>query len=200
MLDNFQMDVVKSNDNLLVIAGPGSGKTTTILSKINYLIEKGYKDDILVLSFTNKSVNDIKERLNEDVFVTTFHKLAIDILNYQNIPYKIIDSSLLDYIIYEYFKRFSKSEINKLCIYLNISSLRFALSAILTSILLSLSLDKSALLILFASNVPFSVKAFLQILQIKGFILSPFFIYRAPIPLTAWILLIFLMINLLLLI
>ena len=119
-LDKFQMSVVTNQNDILVIAGPGSGKTTTIIQKINYLLNFTNEKDILIISFTNKSVEDIKKRLNPNIRVMTFHKLAIDILKYNYYSYKICDTYLLDYIIDEYFLTFNKNEINKLCRYLNI--------------------------------------------------------------------------------
>jgi len=125
-LDNFQMEVVKTMQDLLVIAGPGSGKTTTIIAKVNYLLKTVLPKDILLLSFTNKSVEDIKKRINnQNIVVTTFHKLAIDILKYNNINYQICSSFLLDQIIDEYFKSLIFKEKNKLCRYLNILKLDF---------------------------------------------------------------------------
>ena len=47
-------------NNMLVLASAGSGKTFIIESKIDYLIKHGVKEkDILVLSFTNNSVSDL---------------------------------------------------------------------------------------------------------------------------------------------
>ncbi len=120
MLDKYQQEIVKSNDNILVIAGPGAGKTTTITNKVKYLLNSNKEKDILLISFTNQSVNDIKKKLNNNVFVCTFHKLAIDILKYNNINYKICNDNLLDYIINEYFYTLDRKDKDKLVTYLQI--------------------------------------------------------------------------------
>jgi DNA helicase-4 len=65
----------------LIIAGAGSGKTLTILGKVKYLIEKKNinPDKILLLSFTNKTVDELNDRLkklNLNTTATTFHKLG----------------------------------------------------------------------------------------------------------------------------
>ena len=122
--DCYQQEVIHATANILVIAGPGSGKTTTILEKVNYLLNKDPSYAILLLSFTNKSVNDIKERINNDTLdIMTFHKLAIDILNTYHFSYQIADTNLLPYIIDEYFLQMDHNNLNKLCRYLNILKL-----------------------------------------------------------------------------
>ena len=105
-LDKYQKKAVLCNkDNYLVIAGAGSGKTLTIIAKIKYLIENSYKEnEILCISFTNETVNSIKEKLianNLDIAVLTFHKLSLRILNNK---YKIAPQDLLKYTIDEFFE------------------------------------------------------------------------------------------------
>jgi DNA helicase-4 len=73
-------------DATLVIAGAGTGKTSTIVAKIGLLIETRQcnPDEILAISFTNKSATELEERvkkyLDVDVSVSTFHKLGLTIL------------------------------------------------------------------------------------------------------------------------
>ena len=52
----------------MIIAGAGSGKTTTIIGKVKYLITKNNVDakDILILSFTNASSKEMKERIEKE--------------------------------------------------------------------------------------------------------------------------------------
>lgn len=48
-----------------VIAGPGSGKTTTLVGKVEFLLNNGYCDEneVLLITFTNKAVREIKKRV-----------------------------------------------------------------------------------------------------------------------------------------
>lgn len=107
-LDKYQTRVVLDNfKSSLVVAAAGSGKTFTIAAKINYLVNKLEINprEILCISFTNESVNDMKkvvERNNLDVDVMTFHKFAMSILYKDN--YRIAFTSMLPYIVEEYLE------------------------------------------------------------------------------------------------
>ena len=68
-LDQQQMTcIVKEAHNHLVIAGAGTGKTTTVVGKIKYLLKTGkcLPQDILVLSFTNVSASEMNERISTE--------------------------------------------------------------------------------------------------------------------------------------
>lgn len=87
MLDDQQLEsIIIDDDNQLIIAGAGTGKTTTIIGKVKYLLNTGKcrHNDILLLSFTNKSAAEMKERLRSetghDMDVMTFHKLGLEII------------------------------------------------------------------------------------------------------------------------
>ena len=104
--DKYQLDAVKSNKNTLLIAGAGAGKTFTIIEKIKYLInEKNIKPcEILVISFTNKSVNDLKRKIDYKIDIMTFHKLAISILDKKHTQYSLVSDKYLEYVTDEFFK------------------------------------------------------------------------------------------------
>jgi len=123
-LDDFQMKLLNTDQNSLVIAGAGSGKTLTILGKINYLIEnkKCMPEEILVISFTNASVNDIKTKIKKNVNVYTFHKLAISLLKKANYEYTLCSSNLLQYIVEEFLKTCDKKYQKTILKFLNISN------------------------------------------------------------------------------
>lgn len=122
-LDNNQMNLLKNDTNALVIAGAGSGKTLTILGKVNYLITKKHieEETILLISFTNASVNDINARLNYNVFVFTFHKLAMYILDKNKFTYTICNPNTLNYIINEYLNTCEKIEQKYILNYLKLN-------------------------------------------------------------------------------
>ena len=66
---NQRLSIVCDEENTLVIAGAGSGKTLTIVGKIRYLIERKNisPKDILCISFTN---NITKEKV---LFINIFY-------------------------------------------------------------------------------------------------------------------------------
>lgn len=108
-LDEEQEAIVLDNSkHLLVVAGAGSGKTLTILGKINYLIKYKNinKDEILCISFTKASATNLKEKIkqefNLDMNVYTFHKLSLEIMKKHNICYQITSTDTLNNIIHEF--------------------------------------------------------------------------------------------------
>lgn len=56
--------IIRDEDNNLVIAGAGTGKTTTISGKVAYLLEKklATPQELLIISFTKNAVNEMYER------------------------------------------------------------------------------------------------------------------------------------------
>lgn len=107
-LDYYQNKAILLDDNILLISGAGSGKTRTIINKISYLIEEKHisEKDILCLSFTSNAVEELKERIKYPVDIYTFHKLALEILDDNNIYYGI-SGDILEYIIDEVFYKYN---------------------------------------------------------------------------------------------
>lgn len=111
-LDEEQRRVVLSDeDYTLVIAGAGAGKTTTVSAKVRYLVEKKgiSPEQILVISFTNKAVDELRNKINKDLGipcpVTTFHKTGYAILRRQDTERRIVvDQGFMFNVINNYLK------------------------------------------------------------------------------------------------
>ena len=72
---------------LLVEAGPGSGKTKTLVARINRLLETEHPSRILALTFSNKAAAELSSRLMEDkgdeaveVWTGTFHAFGLEVM------------------------------------------------------------------------------------------------------------------------
>ena len=78
--------IVHDEDNALVIAGAGTGKTSTVVGKVGYILQKGWAapDEILLLAFTKKAADEMQERIEKklgvEIKVRTFHALGLEIV------------------------------------------------------------------------------------------------------------------------
>ena len=91
-----QMRVIKNhNGNLMVSAGPGTGKTKTLVERISALKNNG-GGSLLAITFTTKAAREIKERLSDiEVPVYTFHGLSAKIMRDAGISFHIADEAML---------------------------------------------------------------------------------------------------------
>ena len=130
MLDNQQMRcITKEVHNHLVLAGAGTGKTTTIVGYVKYLLKKKIcmPDDILVLSFTNASAAEMSERLHKEmgkpIAAQTFHKLGLDIITtVQGKKPKIHSTDIRQFVRKQLDVLTQDTDyLKKLCIYLTYS-------------------------------------------------------------------------------
>ena len=111
-LDEEQRKVVLTDeDYMLVVAGAGAGKTTTVAAKVKYLVERKNvaPEQILVISFTNKAVGELRDKINKALKincpVTTFHKTGYAILRKQDADKKnVVDSGFMFDVINNYLK------------------------------------------------------------------------------------------------
>lgn len=89
--DEQRRAIVTDEDYCLLVAGAGAGKTTTMAAKVKYLVEKQgiAQSDIIVISYTNKAIDELKERIHKklglkDINICTFHSFGYDILRKTN--------------------------------------------------------------------------------------------------------------------
>ncbi|HLZ20783.1 MAG TPA: ATP-dependent helicase [Ktedonobacterales bacterium] len=66
-LDSWQRAAAESETPALVVAGPGTGKTSTLVARVAYLVaERGIPPhQILALTFSNKAAREMRERLDQ---------------------------------------------------------------------------------------------------------------------------------------
>lgn len=129
-LDEDQRKVILTDeDYCMVIAGAGAGKTTTVAAKVKYLVEKKQIDpeQILVVSFTNKAVQELKDKIQkalgiEKCVIATFHSTGNAILR-KHTPEEmanIADHSKMYFVLRDYFRNSvmqKESVVNKLILF-----------------------------------------------------------------------------------
>lgn len=89
-LNKFQYEAVMHDKGpALLLAGAGTGKTRTLIYRVAHLIESGVSpESILLLTFTNKAANEMKERaekmLKETCGITacTYHSFCVKMLRF----------------------------------------------------------------------------------------------------------------------
>ena len=86
-LNAAQRKAVEHNGgHLLIVAGPGTGKTHTLTQRILRTRQNADASDILAITFTNKAANELRQRLFaqsenlDNVFVGTFHSFCLKLL------------------------------------------------------------------------------------------------------------------------
>lgn len=107
-LDKYQKDAVETNHkNVLVVAAPGSGKTTVIINRVNHLVNKLHvsNSNIIIITFTKAAAVNMKKRYesayntNTSPFFGTFHGLFYKMLLRSGREIDIIDGGVAHKIV-----------------------------------------------------------------------------------------------------
>ncbi len=111
----------------IVIASPGTGKTTRLAKRVVELLQSGVQSkDILCITFTEKAAAEMQSKIFNiskeegidqsklmDLKISTFHSYALDYLQEMGNSYQLISNNVLRYSIYKSFeanKAFNYSE------------------------------------------------------------------------------------------
>lgn len=116
---------------LLITAGPGTGKTFTLVKRVSYLVQEKHVDpsNILVATFTEKAAKELVTRISNELaangveldvnemYVGTFHSICLRLIKehieYSNVRknYRVADSFDQQYLVYQnYWSRFKSLE------------------------------------------------------------------------------------------
>ncbi len=95
--------VAATNKEIVVMAGPGTGKTRTLIYRIIHLLEKGVAPEkIMAVTFTNKAAGELRERLLSHfkskkmlskMNIGTFHSLSLKMLREQGETIALVDAN-----------------------------------------------------------------------------------------------------------
>jgi DNA helicase-2/ATP-dependent DNA helicase PcrA len=105
--------------NTLIIANPGTGKTTSLADRVVDLLKAGIpENEILCITFTTKAMQEMRERIESkikqaglknvrpsEIAVHTFHSYALDYLTSVDRDYQIIGNNVIRYSIYKSFQK-----------------------------------------------------------------------------------------------
>lgn len=126
ILDSYQKEAILAKDrNILVVAAPGSGKTTVIINRIRHLVKECniLNKNIIVITFTKAAALNMKDRYirtfntNSAPFFGTFHGLFYKILTRENYDIRIIEGfkvhRLVESILKKYFDDINEDKIKE---------------------------------------------------------------------------------------
>ncbi len=105
-LNDAQWEAVSATDPAVAVsAGPGTGKTRTLICRILHLIEHAgvHPSQITAVTFTNKAAKEMRQRLSESlpnakdaraVHIGTFHALCHELLTKWKVPFQLAEESM----------------------------------------------------------------------------------------------------------
>lgn len=126
--NSAQYEAIHSEGPTLVIAGPGTGKTYTIIQRVLYLIrdKKVKPEQIMIVTYTVKASKELMTRLTNELsrqgieinlhemYIGTFHHICRRLLKefreYTRLERNFIETDQFEqqYMVYEYLEEFEK--------------------------------------------------------------------------------------------
>lgn len=112
-------ELLKQNieEGSMLIANPGTGKTTALANKVIELIENGVEEqEILCITFTEKAASEMRERIERKIMekslrveptkirIHTFHSYAYESLMNEGMVYDLLGNNIIRFSIYKYFE------------------------------------------------------------------------------------------------
>jgi len=103
MLTPSQREAIERTEGaVLVVAGPGSGKTTVLTQRVYALIQKTKPERILVITFARKAAEEMKVRLEKqlggkknikNLHIGTFHSICYELLKASGEEFFLVDEA-----------------------------------------------------------------------------------------------------------
>jgi uncharacterized protein (TIGR00375 family) len=123
-LNQEQSAAVSSDARYVVVtAGPGTGKTHTLVARIKRLVQEvgARPEKIIAITFTNRAADEMRERLGsisgldvEKLFIGTFHAFCLDLLRENGQELTVIDEKARDTLIARIFHEISSHDCKKI--------------------------------------------------------------------------------------
>ena len=111
--------IISRAQTILVAAGPGTGKTFTLVARIEHLLatEHGRPEEMVAITFTNRAAREMQERLSRDlgetaqaIFVGTFHAYCLSLLRKENPDLVVIGEDQRDLYLRKAFPAMPRAE------------------------------------------------------------------------------------------
>lgn len=109
--DDDQLAIINStDDNIVVVAGAGSGKTTVLTERIRKLLKDGVKpESIVAITFTKMAAEEMIERLSDTegydkMFIGTIHAFANELYKGSGVQFSILDDESEMYLMQDICK------------------------------------------------------------------------------------------------
>ena len=120
-LNDEQLEAVTSDArHIVVTAGPGTGKTFTLVTRIERLLQETSADvqEIIAITFTNRAAEEMRERLSslpgvdvEKLFIGTFHAFCLQLLRKDDKELAVVAEDQQDKLVKRLFHFLSSEDL-----------------------------------------------------------------------------------------